>query len=169
MQGAIRRQLQVEQRIGGEGGQIGSEKQPLGIVAQRLVRKLCPHCKTSGTADPIERRLLGLTDSDPDVSICRAGACEHCKHQGYKGRMAIMEILKVTPEIDEAIARRASLRELRAAAREAGFRSLVDDGMRRVLEGTTSLEEVARVVDLTVRTVKSLGAGGPAPKFGSSR
>jgi general secretion pathway protein E/type IV pilus assembly protein PilB len=102
-------------------------------------------------ADGIERRLLGLADSDAPVSICRAVGCERCAHQGYKGRMAIMEVLKVTADLDEAIARRASLRELRDAARSAGLRSLVDDGMRRVLEGTTSLEEVARVVDLTDR------------------
>ena len=70
---------------------------------------------------------------------------------GYKGRMAIMELLKITPEIDEMIARRASTRELRNFAVAHGFRTLVDDGMRRVLEGTTSLDEVSRVVDLTDR------------------
>ena len=65
--------------------------------------------------------------------------------------MAIMELLKVSADLDEAIARRAPLRELRDCAGNAGFSTLVDDGMRRVLEGVTSLEEVARVVDLTDR------------------
>ena len=123
----------------------------IGIIAQRLVRRLCPHCKQSEVAGPVERRLLGLGEDDPQVSICRPSGCEHCAHQGYKGRMAIMEILKVTSDLDEAIARRAPLRELKDSARGAGFRALVDDGMRRVLDGTTSLEEVARVVDLTDR------------------
>jgi type IV pilus assembly protein PilB len=123
----------------------------IGIIAQRLVRRLCPHCKQNVVAEPLERRLLGLTDTHAPVSICRAVGCEHCAHQGYKGRMAIMELLKVSSDLDEAIARRASLRELRESARGAGFRSLVDDGMRRVLEGATSLDEVARVVDLTDR------------------
>ena len=123
----------------------------IGIIAQRLVRRLCPHCKKRELADDLERRLIGLSEADSAVMVCRAAGCERCAHQGYKGRMAIMEVLKVTAELDEAIARRAPLRELRDCAARAGFRSLVDDGMRRVLEGTTSLEEVARVVDLTDR------------------
>ncbi|MED5613266.1 GspE/PulE family protein [Janthinobacterium sp. P210005] len=123
----------------------------IGIVAQRLVRRLCPHCKETVIADTIERRLLGLASEAPAVSICRAAGCERCAHQGYKGRLAIMEILKMTAELDELTARRASLRELKAAARAAGFKGIVDDGMRRVLEGVTTLEEVGRVVDLTER------------------
>jgi type IV pilus assembly protein PilB len=123
----------------------------IGIVAQRLVRRLCPHCKETVIADDVERRLLGLAPEAPPVNICRAVGCERCAHQGYKGRLAIMEILKMTPELDELTARRASLRELKAAARAAGFKGLVDDGMRRVTEGVTTLEEVGRVVDLTER------------------
>ena len=123
----------------------------IGIVAQRLVRRLCPHCKETAFADDVERRLLGLAATDAPVSICRAVGCERCAHQGYKGRLAIMEILKMTAELDELTARRASSRELKNAARAAGFKGLVDDGMRRVMEGVTTLEEVGRVVDLTER------------------
>ncbi|MGK5055991.1 GspE/PulE family protein [Janthinobacterium sp. LB2P49] len=123
----------------------------IGIVAQRLVRRLCPHCKETTVADDVERRLLGLTADEAPVSICHAVGCERCAHQGYKGRLAIMEILKMTAELDELTARRASSRELRNAARAAGFKGIVDDGMRRVLEGVTTLEEVGRVVDLTER------------------
>lgn len=123
----------------------------IGIVAQRLVRRLCPHCKETVIADDVERRLLGLAAEHAPVSICRAVGCERCAHQGYKGRLAIMEILKMTAELDELTARRASLRELKNAARAAGFKGIIDDGMRRVLEGVTTLEEVGRVVDLTER------------------
>ena len=123
----------------------------IGIVAQRLVRRLCPHCKETVIADDVERRLLGLAADDAPVSICRAIGCERCAHQGYKGRLAIMEILKMTAELDELTARRASSRELKNAARAAGFKGIIDDGMRRVLEGVTTLEEVGRVVDLTER------------------
>ena len=123
----------------------------IGIVAQRLVRRLCPHCKETVIADSIERRLLGLAPDEAPVSICRAAGCERCAHQGYKGRLAIMEILKMTAELDELTARRASSRELKNAARAGGFKGLVDDGMRRVMEGVTTLEEVGRVVDLTER------------------
>jgi general secretion pathway protein E/type IV pilus assembly protein PilB len=123
----------------------------IGIIAQRLVRKLCVHCRQPHAADELERRLLGVHPDAPPHTIYRAVGCERCAHQGYKGRMAIMELLKMDAEIDELVARRASLRELRNAARSAGFKSLVDDGMRRVQEGMTTLEEVSRVVDLTER------------------
>ncbi len=123
----------------------------IGIIAQRLVRRLCPHCKESFVADDLERRLLGLTADDAPATICRAAGCDACEHHGFKGRMAIMELLKMNGDIDELVARRASSRELKNAARAGGFHSLVDDGMRRVLEGATSLDEVARVVDLTER------------------
>jgi type IV pilus assembly protein PilB len=123
----------------------------IGIIGQRLVRRLCPHCKESSIADDMERRLLGLSPEDPAATICRAAGCDHCRHQGYQGRFAIMELLKFSGELDEAVARRASTRELKNSARAAGFRTLVDDGMRRVLEGETSLDEVSRVVDLTDR------------------
>lgn len=123
----------------------------IGIIAQRLVRKLCPHCKETVVADDVERRLLGLQPEDPPASICHAVGCERCAHQGYKGRLAIMELLKMTPELDELTSRRASLRELKSTVRAGGFHSLVDDGLRRVRDGTTTLEEVARVVDLTDR------------------
>jgi general secretion pathway protein E/type IV pilus assembly protein PilB len=102
-------------------------------------------------ADELERRLLALPPDAPPTTIYRAGACERCAHQGYKGRMAIMELLRMTADLDEMVARRAPARELRNAARASGLRSLVDDGMRRVLEGLTTLEEVSRVVDLTDR------------------
>ena len=123
----------------------------IGIIAQRLVRKLCAQCRQAVEADELERRLLGLPADHPPATIYRAGACDRCAHQGYKGRMAIMELLRMTADLDEMVARRAPARELRNAARAAGLRSLVDDGMRRVMEGLTTLDEVSRVVDLTDR------------------
>ncbi|KQV87838.1 secretion system protein E [Massilia sp. Root351] len=126
----------------------------IGVIAQRLVRRLCPHCREPFTADAVERRLLGLPEDargDSPTRLYRAVGCERCAHQGYKGRLAIMELLKMNAELDELIGRRASARELRNAAKSAGFKTLVDDGMRRVLEGVTTLEEVSRVVDLTDR------------------
>lgn len=123
----------------------------IGIIAQRLVRRLCMHCREPFIADALERRLLGLAPEGESRTIYRAVGCERCAHQGYKGRLAIIELLKMNAELDELVARRASQRELRAAARSAGYRTLVDDGMRRVLEGATTLEEISRVVDLTDR------------------
>ncbi len=123
----------------------------IGVVAQRLVRKLCPHCKQAYSPEPPELRLLGLQDAPRPPTLYRPVGCELCEFQGYRGRQAIMEILRLDMDLDELVVRRASLRELRDAARAKGFRPLADDGLRRVLDGMTSLEEIGRVVDLTER------------------
>jgi len=125
----------------------------IGVVAQRLIRKLCIHCKQAFKPDALERRLLGITEQATDVTIYSASkeGCEHCDHYGYKGRMAVMELLKLNAELDDLISRRASTREIRNAAVAQKFSPLVEDGVRRVLDGSTSLDEIARVVDLTDR------------------
>ncbi len=122
----------------------------IGIVAQRLVRKLCPHCREAYAPDGLEKKLLGL-DAQRNPMLYRATGCAHCAHQGYKGRLAVMELLKMDPDLDDLIARRATSREIRHTAFTAGFRPIADDACRRVLSGDTSLEEIARVVDLTGR------------------
>ncbi len=123
----------------------------IGVIAQRLVRKLCVHCRRAYAAEPHEARLLGVAPGEPAPRIYRAVGCEACEYQGYRGRQALIEILRMDADLDELVARRATLRELRAAASAKGFRPLAEDGLRRVLDGTTSLDEVARVVDLTGR------------------
>ena len=123
----------------------------IGVVAQRLVRKLCPHCKKPYKPEAHETRLLGLADDAPPPTLYRASGCEHCEYQGYRGRQAIMELLRMDADLDELVARRATNREIKQAALAKGFRTLAEDGLRRVREGSTSLEEVGRVVDLTER------------------
>jgi len=123
----------------------------IGVVAQRLVRRLCPHCRKSYTAQPHERHLLGMDRGGHAPLLYRPSGCDHCDFQGYRGRLAIMEVLRLDGELDELIARRATAREIRKAALAKGFRTLAEDGLRRVLDGSTSIEEVARVVDLTER------------------
>ena len=122
----------------------------IGIIAQRLVRVLCPHCKSAYSPDPTERKLLGIGQGE-DCTLYRATGCDACRHHGYKGRIAIMELLKMDNDLDDLVARRASIRDLKQAALEKGFRPLAADGIRRVMAGVTSLSEVARVVDLTDR------------------
>ncbi len=122
----------------------------IGIVAQRLARRLCGSCRQPHALDDGERRLLGLAAADPGTGY-RATGCARCDYQGYRGRVAVMEILRIDEALDEMIARRASARELAAAACARGFRTLADDGARLVRSGATSLEELARVVDLTAR------------------
>jgi general secretion pathway protein E/type IV pilus assembly protein PilB len=123
----------------------------IGVVAQRLIRRLCPHCKTPYQAEDHEARLLGGPAEAPRPILFRPGGCARCDFQGYRGRLAIMEILRMNDDLDELVARRGTLREIRLAADRAGFARLADDGLRRVLDGSTSLEELVRVVDLTDR------------------
>lgn len=121
----------------------------IGVVAQRLVRVLCQRCKQSHLPDEKEQRLLGTQHAH--TPIFHAVGCRHCNNTGYRGRLAIMELLRIDAEIDALIARRAPLDEIKQVALNKGFITLADDGIRRVLEGITSLAEVARVVDLTDR------------------
>jgi general secretion pathway protein E/type IV pilus assembly protein PilB len=123
----------------------------IGVVAQRLVRRLCTHCKTPYQAEAHEARLLDTPTDRPRPVIFRPCGCERCDFQGYRGRLAIMELLRIDGDMDELIARRATAREMRQLATRQGCRSLAEDGLRRVLDGSTSLEELARVVDLTDR------------------
>ena len=124
----------------------------IGVVAQRLVRKLCPHCKVRVEAGDLERRLLAVTSPEP-IFIYTPGGCVKCDHKGYKGRNSIIEILKINSDMDDLISRRASMREMINTAKKSGFKPLADDACRRVLDGTTSLEEISRVVDLTDRVM----------------
>ena len=122
----------------------------IGVVAQRLVRKLCNECKYPYSPDAMERKLLGLTPKQ-DVTLYRAAGCDSCSHHGYKGRMTIMELLKMDYDLDDLVSHRASTRQIREVALEKGFRPLALDGVRRILQGITSLAEVSRIVDLTDR------------------
>ena len=122
----------------------------IGIIAQRLVRKLCRTCRQSYDPEVKERRLLGLSPAEP-VALFRSVGCEQCDYQGYRGRVGIMEILKMDPSIDELIARRATAREILTAARAKGFKPLAEDGIRLVRGGVTSVDELMRVADLTDR------------------
>ncbi|MFM9888368.1 MAG: GspE/PulE family protein [Burkholderiales bacterium] len=123
----------------------------IGIVAQRLIRKLCRHCRVPYQATAQECAVLGVSPDKPPV-IYRSMGCDHCEYQGYRGRFAIMEILKIDGDLDEMIAGTATTREILKAAIARGFRTLADDGVRRVIDGSSSLDELFRVVDMTERT-----------------
>jgi general secretion pathway protein E/type IV pilus assembly protein PilB len=120
----------------------------IGILAQRLVRRLCTHCRVESTPDSIEQRLLGC---EPDTKLYRAVGCERCHHTGYKGRLPLIEIVRWSRELDELLGTRASIGEFTRVAKEQGFVELADIAIRHILEGITTLEEAARVVDLTDR------------------
>ncbi len=121
----------------------------IGIVGQRLVRKLCVHCKQEYETSKFERQILklGIGSEVPPVFLARG--CKQCDHTGYRGRLALLELLRFDVELDELLARRASVQELLKFSRDKGFKTLADDGIRRVLEGVTSMDEISRVLDLT--------------------
>ena len=123
----------------------------IGIIGQRLVRMLCRHCREPYEPARLERRILGLETGLETAPVYRAGRCERCEHQGYRGRLGLLELLRFDADIDELVSRGATTREISEAAHAKGFRPLAQDGINRVLEGLTSLDEVSRVVDLTNR------------------
>lgn len=122
----------------------------IGVVAQRLVRVLCPHCKEAGVPDEFERKILRLKPNDRP-QIFKAKGCQQCNLNGYRGRMAIIELLRIDSDMDALISRHAHLDELQRMAFDKGFITLAEDGVRRILEGHTSIAEVMRVIDLTSR------------------
>ncbi len=123
----------------------------IGVIAQRLTRKLCDKCKEPYQLGDLERNLLGLKITDRQQNIYRHKGCQLCENQGYSGRIALMEVLRFDTDMDELVARRGTPKELLRMALSKGFRPLADAGASRVRDGSTSLEEISRVVDLTSR------------------
>jgi type II secretory ATPase GspE/PulE/Tfp pilus assembly ATPase PilB-like protein len=122
----------------------------IGVIAQRLVRTLCVNCKSPYRPGEEERSLLrGMVDHVAE--LYRAVGCRQCDEKGYRGRMAIMELLVMDADLDDLVARRATMRELRTEAIAKGYVPLAEVGLRRVAEGATTLAELARAVDLTGR------------------
>ncbi|MDX8378653.1 MAG: ATPase, T2SS/T4P/T4SS family [Gallionella sp.] len=122
----------------------------IGIIAQRLVRKLCPLCKMGYQPDSAERKIMNL-GQDMEITLFRPTGCPDCEHQGYKGRIAIMEILHFDQGLIELVARRVGIKTLTDYAMKQQFIPIVDDGIRRIKDGITALSEVRRVVDFSER------------------
>jgi len=116
-----------------------------GIMAQRLVRKVCSRCKRPYTPSPQELMELGLREEDVEGKQFFKGiGCPICKNTGYRGRTAIFEILVLNDEIKRLVLSNASTSELREAAIRNGMRTLRDSGLLAVFDGTTTIEEVAK-------------------------
>ena len=120
----------------------------IGIVGQRLVRTLCTHCKKPAAPTAFEAQLLDLQEGE-EITVYRPVGCPVCELQGYKGRTSIVELLKFDGILDEMVAQRATLQAMNKHAVELGFITMAADGLRRVRDGVTTVEEIARVVDLT--------------------
>ena len=121
----------------------------VGMLAQRLVRVLCPNCKVEAEPGPLDRRVLGLHDAAAKVWV--PGGCEECGHTGYRGRTGIYELVTVDDGLREMIHDRASEQELTRHVRQSSP-GIVDDGRRKVLAGITSANELVRVALTDVAT-----------------
>ena len=120
----------------------------IGVLAQRLARKVCQNCKEQYQVRASELRVLGYQSQDRDemVTLWRGRGCETCRHTGFKGRSGIFELMVTNDEIAELIVRRAPLADIREAAKANGMKELREDGLDKVLAGVTTPEEVRKVV-----------------------
>lgn len=113
----------------------------LGVLAQRLVRRVCTNCATPQPPDPQTLKRLGI-DLDPSVRLKAGRGCPQCNNTGYRGRLAIHELMVITPELEDAIGENATAHELRELAIRNGMTTLRQDGVEKALAGLTTLEEV---------------------------
>lgn len=124
-----------------------------GVLAQRLVRKICPKCKETYEDTPDSLRLLGFPvdrffgeDMPETLTLHRGCGCDHCKGTGYKGRMGIHELMVVSDSVRDLIMHKHPGHILRKQAEEDGMKSLAEDALQKILDGHTSVEEVVRVI-----------------------
>ncbi|MFA5394311.1 MAG: GspE/PulE family protein [Candidatus Ratteibacteria bacterium] len=118
-----------------------------GVMAQRLVRILCPSCKIHEQPTESEKELLRI-GPDEKVDICRPGGCNNCNNTGFRSRKGIFEIFLVNDEIRQLILRKAPSSEIRLAARRTGMRTMGEDGLLKVKKGITTYEEVISATGL---------------------
>jgi type IV pilus assembly protein PilB len=115
----------------------------IAIMAQRLVRLVCPKCKEPEEPQAHEIRASGLTPEQlKGATFMRGRGCAHCNHTGYRGRKGIFELLRMTAVIREMTFKREPSQTLRRQARLHGMRTLLEDGLEKALKGITTLEEV---------------------------
>ncbi len=117
----------------------------IGVVAQRLVRVICKNCKTPYEADEKELGRLGPVDLPEGKKLFKGTGCEECDHRGYKGRTGIFEVLPVDREIGRIILDRPESSVIQKAAVKKGMATLREEGVNKVLQGITTIEEIIRV------------------------
>ena len=143
-----------------------------GVIAQRLMRKLCPTCKEVWMEAPAEQLRRWLPTGTP---LYRAAGCPDCAMTGYRGRFSILEVLTMTPDVERSVAAGESATKIAEAARRSGMRGLWDSGLGHVLRGDSTVDELLRVVDVpqeeapppTPPARRSGRVGRPSPAPGS--
>jgi type II secretory ATPase GspE/PulE/Tfp pilus assembly ATPase PilB-like protein len=137
-----------------------------GVIAQRLMRKLCPTCKQVWMEAPPERLRRWLPTGTP---LYRAAGCPDCAMTGYRGRFSVVEVLTITAEVERRIAAGETADQIAVAARRAGMTSLWDSGLAHVLLGETTIDELTRVVEVPQEDEQPPPATSPARRSGATR
>lgn len=114
----------------------------VGVVAQRLIKKICPHCKESYYPTSVDKKILDIKE---DILLYRGKGCNNCNHTGYQGRQAVQEIMPIDGTIRLLIDERASIDKIRKAAIEQGMTSLKENCKQLMLDGLTTIDELARI------------------------
>ena len=117
-----------------------------GVVSQRLVRKICPHCRKAYTPTEEEKRMVGIAENE-DVTFYKGEGCQECGRTGYRGRRGVFEILTLDAALRREVANNASSEELTKTALENGFVTMKDNCRRLVLEGVTTVSEAAKAIN----------------------
>jgi type IV pilus assembly protein PilB len=120
----------------------------VGVLAQRLARRICTNCKEPYTTSSEELMKFGFNPDDlsADVTLYRGKGCDVCRGSGYKGRLGIYELMTMNNEIAELVVRRAPLADIKDAAKANGMKEMKEDGLAKILSGQTTPDEVRRVV-----------------------
>jgi type IV pilus assembly protein PilB len=118
----------------------------IGILAQRLVRRICSKCKTAYQATPEELAILGMANPEKPIMLAKGEGCNRCQGTGYEGRVGLYEIMNMNREVGELIESRSSTYLIQDAAIKDGMLTLAMDGKRKILAGLTTVEEVTRVL-----------------------
>jgi type IV pilus assembly protein PilB len=120
----------------------------IGVMAQRLVRRICPKCIEEYKPEPDIFKNLNVNFELPDpgsVKLYRGKGCDYCKNTGYRGRTAIFEMIRINDEIRSMIMKNSSNNEIKEVAIKNGMRTLLDSGVEKALKGITTIDEVLRV------------------------
>jgi type IV pilus assembly protein PilB len=119
----------------------------IAILAQRLVRKICPACKEKYTPSTDVIKNLSAQKDSKEMQFYKGKGCDDCKNTGYQGRVAIYELLVMTEEIRKLVVKKSSADEIKKKAIEEGMRALREDGLDKIRQGITTVEEVLRVTE----------------------
>lgn len=132
-----------------------------GVVAQRLMRRLCPHCKAPATEPPPEKYQRWIPRT---AKLFNAVGCQECNQTGYRGRLAVLEVLIVNDEVERRVSAGETTDRIAEAAQRGGMRTLWESGIEHVLTGTVDLEEALRVLDVPMETAPAEPPRRPAPR-----